>query len=75
MTSLYVQFKKRVGDIDRTKHDIDVMERVLGSANSEGTWSEVVELTARPWLGGITGSAVQIQIGGLGSDDDDRDKR
>ena len=61
-----------VGEIDRTKHDIDVMERVLGSASSDAAWSEVVELSARPWLGGITGSAIQIQVGRLGAEDTGR---
>ena len=58
-------------EIDRTKHDIDVIERVLGSADDDGAWSEVVEVTARPWLGGITSSAVQIHVGGVRPDDDE----
>ena len=61
-------------EIDRTKHDIDVIERVLGSAGDDDEWSEVVEVTARPWLGGITSSAVRIHVGGERTDDDERRK-
>lgn len=56
-----------VGAIDRRKHDIDVIERVLGGIQDEsvsrGSHTEVVDIDARPWLGGFTTSAVQLTVG------------
>ena len=53
--------------IDRRKHDIDVIERVLGGIQDEpvgrGSHTEVVDIDARPWVGGVTTSAVQLTIG------------
>lgn len=43
-----------MGDIDRKKHDADVMERVLGVENDTASHTEVIELR---------GSAVQLSIG------------
>lgn len=50
--------------VDRKKHDVDVIERVLGSAQE--TWSEApttrysVEV---PWIGGSMDSTVEFTIG------------
>jgi hypothetical protein len=56
-----------MGVIDRRKHDIDVMERVLGGIQdepvSQGPHTGVVDIDARPWVGGFTTSAVQMTIG------------
>ena len=53
--------------IDRRKHDIDVIERVLGGIQdvpvSRGSHTEVVDVDARPWFGGVTTSSVQLTIG------------
>ena len=56
-----------MGSIDRRKHDIDVIERVLGGIQDEpvgpGSHTEVVDIDARPWFGGVTTSTVQLTIG------------
>jgi hypothetical protein len=55
-----------VADIDRRKHDVDVMERVLGSAadadRQDEVHTDVVDITIRPWLAGATTSAVQVTV-------------
>lgn len=54
-----------MGAIDRTKHDSDVMERVLGAAADSGDaldHSEVIAIGVRPWLGGTVSSAVQLTV-------------
>ena len=56
-----------MGAIDRRKHDIDVMERVLGAHETEsenGSHTEVVDLGVRPWLAGVTTSVVQVTVSG-----------
>jgi hypothetical protein len=80
-----VQDVEGVGAIDRKKHEIDIMERVLGAPKEEGDdpvlHTEVLDLSVRPWLGGTTTSAVQLTVGlgrdraegdGAGSRDDDK---
>lgn len=57
---------KDMGAIDRRKHDIDVMERVLGTAREPldgDAYTEVVDLGIRPWLAGTTMTAVQVTVG------------
>jgi hypothetical protein len=53
--------------IDRRKHDIDVIERVLGGArdraDDDGPQTEVVESDVRPWLAGTTSTSVQVTVG------------
>jgi hypothetical protein len=55
-----------MGAVDRKKHDVDVIERVLGSAQETATWSEApttrysVEV---PWIGGSMESTVEFTIG------------
>lgn len=51
-----------VGNLDRTKHDIDVMERVFGGVSTSG-WSEEIrghptnqEARWRLWLGVNSGT-------------------
>ena len=47
-------------------HDSDVMERVLGvdaMDDRDEVHSEVVDVGARPWLAGVTLSAVQVTVG------------
>ena len=55
--------------IDRRKHDLDVIERVLGvardSPEGRGGHTQVVDLGVRPWFGGSLTSAAQMTIGGL----------
>ena len=55
-----------MGAIDRRKHDIDVMERVLGGARDEFGASEphteVVDIGIHPWLAGSTTSVVQVTV-------------
>ena len=51
-------------DIDRTKHAVDIIERVLGAEYDGGDgYEQVVDLSTRPWLAGITATAVQIRVG------------
>jgi hypothetical protein len=66
-----------MGDVDRKKHDVDIIERVLGNiregggAPEESTRLLDVEV---PWLGGSTRSTVELTVG-LPSEsrpDDDR---
>ena len=65
-----------MGGIDRTKQDIDVMERVLGAAqDEEGPEAEVIDLSVRPWLGGATTTAVQIRVGVNPHRDDEPGRR
>jgi hypothetical protein len=53
-----------MGRIDRRKHDIDVIERVLGSVRGEDApLTEVVNLEQRPWLVGAATTAVQLMVG------------
>jgi hypothetical protein len=65
-----------VADIDRRKHEVDVLERVLGSAGDAAApdqpHTEVVDISVRPWLGGTTTSAVQVTVGGVAPDSEDR---
>lgn len=55
-----------MGAIDRRKHDIDVMERVLGTARdpeeTNAPYTEVVELGIWP-SAGTARSAVQLTVG------------
>lgn len=64
--------------IDRRKHDIDVIERVLGGARDPlggpDPSTDVVDLGTQPWLAGETTTAVQVTVGGTRSEgEDDRD--
>jgi hypothetical protein len=56
-----------VGEIDRRKQDIDVLERVLGSTREgeEGRegHTEVVDIGVRPWIGGTVTSATETTVG------------
>jgi hypothetical protein len=55
-----------MASIDRRKHDIDVMERVLGDARDEAgepaPHRQVVNLGMRPWMAGARTSVVQVTI-------------
>ena len=52
--------------IDRKKHYVDVMERVLGPArDSADMHTDMVSLEERPWLAGTTTSAVEVRVGGV----------
>ena len=66
----------RVGDADRKKPYIDVMENVFGGVRistdkePQARRSEP-DLRGRPWLTGVTMSAVEVK---LADDDDDRER-
>ena len=67
-----------MGAIDRRKHDVDVMERVLGNAREPldgDAYTEVVDLGIRPWLGGTTLTAVQLTVGAERRDEKPRPSR
>ena len=55
-----------MGAVDRKKHDVDVIERVLGNAQETATSSEApttrysVEV---PWIGGSMDSRVEVFVG------------
>jgi hypothetical protein len=63
-----------MADIDRRKHDMDVMERVLGSARDRSgdaaSRTEVVTLGNRSSLAGATTTAVQVTVGDLRRDEE-----
>jgi len=65
-----------MGDVDRRKHDVDVIERVLGSIRdtdtSHDTRTRVVDVDV-PWSGGSSHRVLEVTVG-IG-DDDDRDAR
>jgi hypothetical protein len=66
-----VQAEPLVGEIDRRKHDIDVLERVLGDIRTEGEESrrtEVVSLDVNPGLVSSV-STVQVTVGGVTRDE------
>ena len=55
-----------MGDVDRKKHDVDVIERVLGGAGADGGANDHstplldVEI---PWFGGSKSSTVELTVG------------
>jgi hypothetical protein len=55
--------------VDREKHESDIMEHVFLGVRPARGWrsSQVVSLAVRPWLSGLTVSAVQVSV----VDDDD----
>jgi hypothetical protein len=68
-----------MGDLDRKKHDLDVIERVLGGVRDTGNSAEkstrLISVEV-PWLGGSTRSTLELTVG-LSSDsppDADRDR-
>jgi hypothetical protein len=65
-----------MGGVDRKKHDVDIIERVLGSAR-EGAGPEerstnLLDLDV-PWFGGSTRSTVELTVG-LPSDPSSRSR-
>ena len=61
--------------IDRRKHEVDVIERVLGSTadgdRQHEVHTDVVDIAIRPWLAGTTTAAVQVTVGGVLPERDD----
>ena len=55
-----------MGDVDRRKHDVDVIERVLGGLRENGDPPEqstpLLDVEV-PWFGGSTHSTVELTIG------------
>lgn len=68
-----------MGTIDRVKHDIDVVERVLGHADDHvserGGRTHVVELDLRSGIVGSITSGSDITIGGLAPPDHEPPER
>jgi len=68
-----------MGVIDRRKHDVDVMERVLGRARDPlgdiDPYTEVFNLHAETWLAGTATSAVQVTVGSIEGEPDTRSRR
>lgn len=59
--------------IDRTKHEVDITERVARGLRTEdalGEAAERVEMGVRPWLAGHVLSAVQVTVLDRSSNDD-----
>ena len=55
-----------MGDVDRKKHDVDVIERVLGGIrdNTDASkHSTAVFDVDVPWFGGSTHSTVELTVG------------
>jgi hypothetical protein len=75
---LVVQPSCHVGAADRRKPFIDVMENVFGGVRIMPEDEPVSRASgrdprARPWLAGVTMSAVQVRLAD-GSDDEDDDR-
>ena len=55
-----------MSQVDRKKHDSDVMEHVLGGFRIDGGGiappTHMVSLDVHPWLGGVSTSAVQVRV-------------
>ena len=56
-----------MGHVDRKKHDWDVMERVFGGLRTEdaGPRSRTTSMDARPWIGGLASSIVQVTVNAM----------
>jgi hypothetical protein len=52
-----------MGDVDRRKHDVDVIERVLGSLRETADRYTPLMDVETPWLGGSTHSTVEMTVG------------
>jgi hypothetical protein len=67
-----------MGTIDRKKHDIDVVERVLGQGDDEvgerDGRTEVISVDVRPGFVSSTSSSSQITVGALAPPDHDRER-
>lgn len=66
-----------MGDLDRRKHDVDVIERVLGgisdSAASDDARTRVVDVNV-PWAGGSSHRILELTVG-IGDDEPDARRR
>jgi hypothetical protein len=55
-----------MGDLDRRKHDVDVIERVLGGlqdgSGPDATRIRVIDVEM-PWAGGSTHSTLELTVG------------
>lgn len=53
-------------EIDRSKHDIDLLEHVFKGVRAEtahaGDRVQVTDFSIRPWIGGDVIAAVQVQV-------------
>lgn len=56
-----------MGDVDRTKHDVDVLERVIGALDEpeDAHRSRTTPLldVEVPWFGGTAHSTVELTVG------------
>jgi hypothetical protein len=54
-------------NLDRRKHDVDVIERVLGDVNDAVGQPEpligIADVEVHPWLGGSITTAAQLTVG------------
>jgi hypothetical protein len=61
-----------MGNVDRKKHVVDVLERVLGDVQTAlgpaEPHTKVIDVEVRPWLGGSRTSAMQLTIGILSTE-------
>ena len=55
-----------MGGVDRKKHDVDIIERVLGNARDEASPDErstsLLDVDV-PWFGGSARSTVELTVG------------
>jgi hypothetical protein len=55
-----------MGDVDRKKHDVDVIERVLGGAGTDDRPNDrstpLLDIDV-PWFGGSMHSTVELTVG------------
>jgi hypothetical protein len=55
-----------MGDVDRKKHDVDVIERVLGGLGEDerghGQSTRLLDVDV-PWYGGTKHSTVELTVG------------
>ena len=67
-----------MGDVDRRKHDVDIIERVLGGIRDSGSdadgRSRVIDVDV-PWVNGSTHSTLELTVGVEETSDSRRRRR
>jgi hypothetical protein len=51
-----------MGDVDRRKHDVDIIERVLGGISEAAPATRLLDVDV-PWFGGSMHSTVEMTVG------------
>ena len=65
-----------MGHLDRKKHDVDVIERVLGGVRDDEAFETTRVFNVEvPWYGGSTETTVELTVGLPSEMRDDRSRR